>query len=203
MPHADVASGRYQQAEFAADLWQAYLHDHPELRSAAEQAGRAAPAGEGDREYLDPVEFFRRTYLTESLKGLLAGAARRITGGGGDPVVQLQTNFGGGKTHSMLAVYHLCSGVAPSEPGRGGCADAGSRRAGAAGGAAGGSGGQPHLARQSGRRSRTGRWCARCGASWRGSWAARRRMRASRATTSTRRVPATRCGSSWSSTVRA
>ena len=114
-PHADVASGRYQQAEFAADLWQAYLHDHPELRSAAEQAGRAAPAGEGDREYLDPIEFFRRTYLTESLKGLLAGAARRVTGGGGDPVVQLQTNFGGGKTHSMLAVYHLCSGVAPSE----------------------------------------------------------------------------------------
>ena len=115
VPHADVASGRYQQAEFAADLWQAYLHDHPELRSAAEQAGRAAPAGQGDREYLDPVEFFRRTYLTESLKGLLASAARRITGGGGDLVVQLQTNFGGGKTHSMLAVYHLCSTVAPSE----------------------------------------------------------------------------------------
>ena len=114
-PHADVATGRYQQAEFAADLWQAYLHDHPELRSAAEQTGHAAPAGEGDREYLDPVEFFRRTYLTESLKGLLTGAARRIAGAGGDPVVQLQTNFGGGKTHSMLAVYHLCSRVAPSE----------------------------------------------------------------------------------------
>ena len=114
-PHADVASGRYQQAEFAADLWQAYLHDHFELRSAVEQTGRAAPAGDGDREYLDPIEFFRRTYLTESLKGLLAGAARRITGGGGDPVVQLQTNFGGGKTHSMLAVYQLCAGVAPSE----------------------------------------------------------------------------------------
>jgi predicted AAA+ superfamily ATPase len=95
-PHRDVASGRYQQAEFAADLWQVHL-------------------GEGTDEYRDPVEFFRRTYLTESLKSMLVGAVRRLTGQGGDPVVQLQTNFGGGKTHSMLATYHLCSGVAPGE----------------------------------------------------------------------------------------
>ncbi len=95
-PHQDVASGRYQQAEFAADLWQVYR-------------------GEGAAEYRDPVEFFRRTYLTESLRWLLAGAAQRLAGGGGNPVVQLQTNFGGGKTHSMLALYHLFSGVSPSE----------------------------------------------------------------------------------------
>ncbi|TMQ78943.1 Swt1 family HEPN domain-containing protein [Candidatus Accumulibacter phosphatis] len=96
MPHPDVASGRYQQAEFAADLWQVHL-------------------GEGTDEYRDPVEFFRRTYLTESLKGMLVGAVQRLTTGGGDPVVQLQTNFGGGKTHSMLALYHLFSGIAPTE----------------------------------------------------------------------------------------
>lgn len=95
-PHKDVASGRYQQAEFAADLWQVHL-------------------GEGTDEYRDPVEFFRRTYLTESLKGMLVGAVRRLTSGGGDPVVQLQTNFGGGKTHSMLALYHLFSDVAATE----------------------------------------------------------------------------------------
>ena len=95
-PHQDVASGRYQQAEFAADLWQVHL-------------------GEGADEYRDPHEFFRRTFLTESLKGLLATAVRRLAGRGGDPVVQLQTNFGGGKTHSMLALYHLFSGVAPRE----------------------------------------------------------------------------------------
>ena len=95
-PHRDVASGRYQQAEFAADLWQVHL-------------------GEGTDEYRDPVEFFRRTYLTESLKGLLIGAIRRLAGRGGDPVVQLQTNFGGGKTHSMLALYHLFSGTASGE----------------------------------------------------------------------------------------
>ena len=56
-----MASGRYQQAEFAADLWQVHL-------------------GEGTDEYRDPVEFFRRTYLTESLKGLLVGAVQRLTG---------------------------------------------------------------------------------------------------------------------------
>jgi len=89
-PHKDVASGRYQQAEFAADLWQVHL-------------------GEGSDEYRNPSEFFRRTYLTESLKHLLVSAIQRIAGGGGDPVVQLQTNFGGGKTHSMLALYHLFS----------------------------------------------------------------------------------------------
>ncbi len=95
-PHDDVATGRYQQAEFAADLWQVHL-------------------GEGTMEYRDPVEFFRRTYLTESLKELLVGAVHRLGSGAGDPVVQLQTNFGGGKTHSMLALYHLFSGTAPTE----------------------------------------------------------------------------------------
>src|SRR5579884_2463438 len=95
-PHDDVATGRYQQAEFAADLWQVHL-------------------GQGTDEYRDPVEFFRRTYLTESLKGLLVGGVRRLSSQGGDPVVQLQTNFGGGKTHSMLALLHLVSGAKPNE----------------------------------------------------------------------------------------
>ena len=95
-PHQDVASGKYQQAEFAADLWQVHL-------------------GEGTDEYRNPIEFFRRTYLTESLKRLLTGGVQRLTGVGGDPVIQLQTNFGGGKTHSMLALYHLFSGTKPNE----------------------------------------------------------------------------------------
>lgn len=95
-PHKDVASGQYQQAEFAADLWQVHV-------------------GEGSNEYKNPVEFFRRTYLTESLNQLLTGAVQRLAGVGGDPVVQLQTNFGGGKTHSMLALYHLFSGVKASD----------------------------------------------------------------------------------------
>ncbi|UVV67847.1 MULTISPECIES: DUF499 domain-containing protein [Brucella] len=87
-PHQDVATGEFQQAEFAADL--AKVH-----------SGSAPP------EYRDPKQFFSRTYLTEGLSALLIGAAKRLSGSGGDPVVELQTNFGGGKTHSMLALYHM------------------------------------------------------------------------------------------------
>ena len=95
-PHADVASGQYQQAEFAADLWQVHV-------------------GESAAEYGNPHEFFRRTFLTESLKELLKVAVRRLDGRGGDAVVDLRTTFGGGKTHSMLALYHLFSGTPPQE----------------------------------------------------------------------------------------
>ncbi len=90
-PHPDVAGGRYIQAQFAADFAQVL-------------AGTAEP------EYQDPIEFFRRTYLTEGLLALLTTGVKRLSGRGGDPVVQLQTSFGGGKTHSMLALYHLCRG---------------------------------------------------------------------------------------------
>ncbi len=87
-PHQDVATGEFQQAEFAADL--AKVH-----------------SGSAPSEYRDPRQFFSRTYLTEGLSTLLIGAAKRLSGIGGDPVVELQTNFGGGKTHSMLALYHM------------------------------------------------------------------------------------------------
>lgn len=95
-PHQDVASGRYQQAEFAADLWQVFLD-------------------EGSDEYRIPTEVFRRTFLTEGLGQLLTGALLRLSGKGGDPVIELQTNFGGGKTHAMLALYHLFFGVPARE----------------------------------------------------------------------------------------
>lgn len=91
-PHQDVATGEFQQAEFAADLGKVY-------------------AGSAPAEYRDPQQFFSRTYLTEGLGTLLVGAAKRLSGGGGDPVVELQTNFGGGKTHSMLALYHMAGGT--------------------------------------------------------------------------------------------
>ena len=95
-PHPDVASGRYQQAEFAADLHQVWRD-------------------EASDEYGKPVEFFRRTFLPDGLRQLLLNAVRRFRKEGGDPVVELQTNFGGGKTHSMIALYHLAAGYPPHE----------------------------------------------------------------------------------------
>lgn len=91
-PHQDVATGEFQQAEFAADLGK--VHN-----------------GSAPSEYRDPREFFSRTYLTEGLSTILIGAAKRLSSAGGDPVVELQTNFGGGKTHSMLALYHMAGGT--------------------------------------------------------------------------------------------
>lgn len=87
-PHKDVLDGTFKQSEFAADLTQ--VHN-----------------GTASEEYRDPEKFFRRTYITEGMRLLLDSVARRIVGKGGDPVIQLQTSFGGGKTHTLLAVYHL------------------------------------------------------------------------------------------------
>jgi predicted AAA+ superfamily ATPase len=95
-PHPDVHSGRYQQAEFAADLGQVHRN-------------------EGSDEYRDPVQFFQRTYITQGLKTLLVGALERLSGTGGDSIVELQTNFGGGKTHSMIALYHFFSGTSAAK----------------------------------------------------------------------------------------
>ncbi|EYR63017.1 ATPase AAA [Actinotalea ferrariae CF5-4] len=93
-PHTDVQNGTFASSEFAADLY----------RVAVEPTGT-------DDEYADPIEFFRRTYLTEGLKDLLLRAAARVSGdANAQPVINLQTTFGGGKTHSMLAVWHLFSG---------------------------------------------------------------------------------------------
>jgi predicted AAA+ superfamily ATPase len=90
-PHPDVSGGLYKTAEFAADLFQ-------------------VANGQGAFEYQDPVEFFARTYMTEGIKGLLVEALKRVTDQQGEPIIQLKTAFGGGKTHSMLALYHLLRG---------------------------------------------------------------------------------------------
>ena len=89
-PHRDVLEGTFKQSEFAADISQV-------------ASGNAPP------EYQDAIKFFQRTYITEGMRLLLISVAERLAGKGGDPVIQLQTAFGGGKTHTMLAVYHLAS----------------------------------------------------------------------------------------------
>lgn len=93
-PHDDVATGNFASSEFAADLH------------------KVAFGGEQDSDYADPVTFFRRTYLTEGLTDLIGRAVRRLSGDdNAPPVINLQTNFGGGKTHSMLALWHVAAGL--------------------------------------------------------------------------------------------
>lgn len=90
VPHQDVLEGTFQQSEFAADI-------------------TAVSTGRASREYQDAGAFFDRTFITEGMALLLTQVAQRLAGRGGEPVVQLQTAFGGGKTHTMLAVYHLAT----------------------------------------------------------------------------------------------
>jgi len=87
VPHKDILEGRLTMDVFAADLWEVYQNRGPD-------------------EYKDAEQFFRKTYLTEGLKNLLEILEKRLRGEGGDPVIQIQTPFGGGKTHSLIALYH-------------------------------------------------------------------------------------------------
>ena len=87
VPHIDILEGRLTQEVFAADLWN--VHN-----------------GRGPDEYKDAVQFFDKTYETYGLKRLLEVVEGRLSGRGGDPVIQIQTPFGGGKTHALIAMYH-------------------------------------------------------------------------------------------------
>jgi len=88
-PHRDIREGRFDESTFAADLADVL-------------------ADRGPVEYRDPQTFFRKTYPTEGIVRLLSVVLARLAGTGkGEPVIQIQTPFGGGKTHSLVALYHL------------------------------------------------------------------------------------------------
>lgn len=65
--------------------------------------------GTADKDYTDPEQFFRKTFMTRSLERLLEGVLARLAGieGRGAPILRLETPFGGGKTHTMAAIFHL------------------------------------------------------------------------------------------------
>src|SRR3990172_8585350 len=87
IPHDDILQGRLTMDVFAADLWDVYKD-------------------RGSEEYRNPSLFFQKTYETEGLKTLMDVVQSRLQGKGGDPVIQIQTPFGGGKTHALIAMYH-------------------------------------------------------------------------------------------------
>jgi len=90
IPHRDILEGRLTLEVFAADLWEVLKGQAPD-------------------EYKDAAQFFEKTYQTEGLKHLLSVVEQRLRGLGGDPVIQIQTPFGGGKTHALIAMYHKAS----------------------------------------------------------------------------------------------
>ncbi len=90
IPHEDIREGRLAEAVFAANLWAVVQGTAPDV-------------------YLDPEEFFRKTYLTTGLATVLKRVASALRGSGesGDRIISLQTAFGGGKTHTLVALWHL------------------------------------------------------------------------------------------------
>lgn len=89
-PHEDIREGRLDESVFAADLMAVVRGTAPEV-------------------YRDAVEFFRKTYMTAGLRTILKRVAGALEGteSAGDRVISLQTAFGGGKTHTLLALYHM------------------------------------------------------------------------------------------------
>ena len=68
-------------------------------------------AGTAPNDYRDPAQFFSRTCFTSALTKHIGMVLRRLEGKTTDtaPVLSLITQFGGGKTHTLTALYHLAS----------------------------------------------------------------------------------------------
>jgi hypothetical protein len=95
-PRDDVRRGTSSDADFAADL------------ARVLRGGHDAPA-----EYADPVRFFANTFPTRGLKDLLRNVCGRLSGRGGSvaAIFRLDTAFGGGKTHGLIALVHAARGM--------------------------------------------------------------------------------------------
>jgi len=94
-PHEDIRKGRLAEAVFAANVWAVVQGTAPEV-------------------YLDPEEFYHKTYMTVGLSTVLRRLAGALRGDGesGDRIISLQTAFGGGKTHILIALWHLAKHAA-------------------------------------------------------------------------------------------
>ena len=94
VPRSDVLSGATRDEQFMADLSQVVN-------------GTALP------DYLDPALFFRNTFPTRGVRELMKAVCLRISGKGGEvsPVIRLGTQYGGGKTHGLIAVTHAARGM--------------------------------------------------------------------------------------------
>lgn len=86
-PHEDIRKGDFSEDIFAADIGDVH-------------------AGNAPADYQDPFLFYKKTYLTAGLEALLRRVQRKLAEGKGPSVIQIQTPFGGGKTHSLVAIYH-------------------------------------------------------------------------------------------------
>lgn len=95
-PDTDIRRGNFDENTFAAKL-------------------DDVVSGRASTEYRFADEFFKKTYITQELGSILKDTLRRLAGMGGEAVVQLRTPFGGGKTHALIALYHLAKAYSEVE----------------------------------------------------------------------------------------
>ena len=93
-PRPDVFTGAITESDFAADLAQVLRGDAPE-------------------EYKNPSKFFENTHPTRGLKSLLTNVCLRLSGRAEQvaSIFRLDTNYGGGKTHALIALAHTAQGM--------------------------------------------------------------------------------------------
>ena len=87
IPHEDIIKKKLTMDVFAADLWDTFMN-------------------RGSEEYTDSKTFFKKTHMTASLQVILEGVQNKLQGKGGDGFQHVETPFGGGKTHALIAMYH-------------------------------------------------------------------------------------------------
>lgn len=90
IPHADILEGDFDLSRYAANL------------GRVDEGSPTCP-----EVYRDAVSFFAATHLTNTMRDLLAGVGQVLGGASGNRVLQLRTPFGGGKTHTLIALLHL------------------------------------------------------------------------------------------------
>ena len=93
-PRADVHTGTIAEADFAADLAKV-------IRGIASD------------DYQKPDRFFANTFPTQGLQNLLRNVMGRLTGGStaAAAIFRLDTSYGGGKTHGLIALTHAANGM--------------------------------------------------------------------------------------------
>ncbi len=86
----EIVSGHLELHKFAVEL-----HD--------------VISGTADPTYEDPQKFLDNTYLTSQMNGILKDALNRLEHSQGMPCIIIDTGFGGGKTHTLMLLYHVLS----------------------------------------------------------------------------------------------
>lgn len=88
-PQFDILNNKLDESVFAANLGDVMM-------------------GSGNEIYLDPKQFFKKTYVTNGLRSIATRVVQALNGGVTENrVISLQTGFGGGKTHALISLYHI------------------------------------------------------------------------------------------------